>query len=216
MIKRLVFSVIVLTGIVFSLEAQNENTAAASRFKNLKMLLDYRYKGGFYTFQKDFFETVTYPEEARKNCIIGIVIASFQVDCDGNYLPVKTRLKNPLHYGIDDEVSKFLLSTQGKWNTCHDKKFTRFEVPIQFTMEGTATNEEDAAIVLEGENPGYVCTADSVYYKRALKFLKKKKPKKAVKSIEILIQRNPYTVAYYDLLKQAVSSQKEQNKKKKK
>ena len=216
MIKRAVFSVLMIMAFGLALYAQKEDTPAASRFRNIKKLLDYRYKGGFYTFQKDFLEMATYPEEARKNCVIGIVIATFEVDCDGNYLPVKTRLKNPLHYGIDDEISKFLLATQGKWNTCRDKKFTRFQVPFQFTMEGTVTNEEDAAIVLEGKNPGYACTSDSVYLKRALKYLDKKKPKKAIKSIEILIQRNPYTTGYYDLLKKAITARDADSRKKKK
>ncbi len=192
---------------------QEENTAAASRFANIKKLLDYRYKGGFYTFEKDFLEQVKYPDEARKNCVIGIVIASFNVDCEGNYNPLKTRMKNPLHYGIEQEISKFLLSTQGHWNICHDKKYTRFEIPIQFTMEGTVTNEDDAAIVLEGKNPGYACTSDSVYLQRAKKYLKKNKLKKAAKNLGILIQRNPYNVEYYEMLKQTISTKKDKKKK---
>ncbi len=192
---------------------QEENTAAASRFANIKKLLDYRYKGGFYTFEKDFLEQVKYPDEARKNCVIGIVIASFNVDCEGNYNPLKTRMKNPLHYGIEQEISKFLLSTQGHWNICHDKKYTRFEIPIQFTMEGTVTNEDDAAIVLEGKNPGYACTSDSVYLQRAKKYLKKNKLKKAAKNLGILIQRNPYNVEYYEMLKQTISAKKDKKKK---
>ncbi len=210
---------IVLTGfliLVFSAltMGQQENTAAASRFENIKKLLDYRYKGGFYTFEKDFFEQVEYPEMARKNCVIGIVIASFTVDCDGNYNSLKTRMKNPLHYGIEEEISKFLMSTQGHWNICHDKKYTRFEIPIQFTMEGTVTNDEDAAIVFEGKNPGYACTSDSVYYQRAMKYLKKNKLKKAAKNLGILIQRNPFTVEYYDLLKKTITEEKDKKKKK--
>jgi hypothetical protein len=192
---------------------QEENTAAASRFANIKKLLDYRYKGGFYTFEKDFLEQVKYPDEARKNCVIGIVIASFNVDCEGNYNPLKTRMKNPLHYGIEQEISKFLLSTQGHWNICHDKKYTRFEIPIQFTMEGTVTNEDDAAIVLEGKNPGYACTSDSVYLQRAKKYLEKNKLKKAAKNLGILIQRNPYNVEYYEMLKQTISTKKDKKKK---
>lgn len=192
---------------------QEENTAAASRFANIKKLLDYRYKGGFYTFEKDFLEQVKYPDEARKNCVIGIVIASFNVDCEGNYNPLKTRMKNPLHYGIEQEISKFLLSTQGHWNICHDKKYTRFEIPIQFTMEGTVTNEDDAAIVLEGKNPGYACTSDSVYLQRAKKYLEKNKLKKAAKNLGILIQRNPYNVEYYEMLKQTISAKKDKKKK---
>jgi hypothetical protein len=193
---------------------QQENTAAASRFENIKKLLDYRYKGGFFTFEKDFLEQVKYPDEARKNCVIGIVIASFYVDCDGNYNPMKTRLKNPLHFGIEQEISKFLNSTQGHWNICHDKKYTRFEIPIQFTMEGTVTNEDDAAIVLEGKNPGYACTSDSVYLQRAIKYLKKNKMKKAAKNLGILIQRNPYNNEYYEMLKKTINRKKAKKEKK--
>ncbi len=200
---------------VFSivLQAQQENTAAASRYANIKKLLDYRYVGGFYTFEKDFLEQVKYTEQARQNCVIGILIATFVVDCNGNYISLKTQIKNPLHYGLDNEISKFLLSTQGHWNKCHDKKYTRFNIPFQFTMEGTITNDEDAALVLEGKNPGYVCTSDSVYLQRVKKFLKKKKSKKAAKSLEILIKRNPYTVEYYDMLKKVLSKAEKKKKK---
>ena len=212
--KKAILILALSFGIMSISWAQQENTPATSRFANIKKLLDYRYKGGFYTFEKDFFEQVKYPDEARKNCVIGIIIASFQVDCDGNYNPIKTKLKNPLHYGIEEEINKFLISTQGHWNVCHDKKYTRFEIPIQFTMEGTVTNDEDAAIVLEGKNPGYPCTSDSIYLQRAKKYLKKHKMKKAAKNLGVLIQRNPYTVEYYELLKQTIADNKKDKKKK--
>ncbi len=208
MVKKLILLLSALFIITLFAQAQTENTPSASRFTNIKTLLDYRYKGGFYTFEKDFLAQATYPEMAKQNCIIGILIASFKVDCDGNYNPINTRIKSPLHYGLDNEVSKFLTSTKGKWNKCHEKKYTRFEIPFQFTMEGTVTNEEDAAIVFEGKNPGYACTSDSVFLKRAKKYLDKKRPKKAARALEILIRRNPYTTEYYDMMKSVLKIKK--------
>ena len=214
MVKKLILLVSALFIITVFAQSQNEQTPAASRFANIKKLLDYRYKGGFYTFEKDFLKQATYPKMAQQNCIIGILIASFKVDCDGNYNPIYTHIKSPLHFGLDDEVSKFLASTKGKWNKCHEKKYTRFEIPFQFTMEGTVTNEEDAAIVFEGKNPGYACTSDSVYLQRAKKYLGKKKPKKAARALEILIRRNPYTTKYYDMMKSALKINRKKKKKK--
>ncbi len=208
MIKNVILLVLVLVLFNGSVFSQKENKPATNRFKNIKELLDYRYKGGFYSFEKTFLDNVSYTEQARKNCVIGIMIASFEVDCNGKQNFEKIKIKNPLHFGLDNQVSKFLNATQGHWNTCHDKKYTRFEIPIQFTMKGTKTNEDDAVLVLEGKNPGYVCTGDTVYLERAKKYLKKGKSKKAIKAIEILIKRNPYTTEYYDMLKQVLNTKK--------
>jgi len=176
-------------------------------------LLDYRFRGGFYSFERQFLQTVKYTDMARENCIIGIVVVSFQVDCDGNLHDVK--IKNPLHYGLDEEIQKFMESTRGHWNKCRDNKYTRFSVPIQFTMEGTKTDSLDPVITLVGKNPGYVCNSDSYYYQKAKEALAKKKGKKARTYIEILIRRNPFNDEYYDMIREAMELSGKKKKKKK-
>jgi hypothetical protein len=166
-------------------------------------ILDYRYKGGFYTFEKDFNLTVEYPEVATQNCIIGICIVSLQVDCNGDIKQIK--FKNALKYGIDEQIGNFLNSTIGNWNKCDDERYTRFEIPIQFTLKGTKTNTKDGILVKIGDNPGYTCNDDEYYRSKADKALEKKKGKRALPFIDLLITRNPYDQELYEMKKEAMS-----------
>jgi len=191
--------------------SQENMSISESRKMSMKKLLDYRFKGGFYSFEKLFLTSVSYPEQARQNCIIGITIASFQVDCDGNIKLVT--IKNPLHYGIDDQINGFFQKTQGNWNTCKDDRYTRFEIPIQFTMEGAVTDSVNALLVYEGENPGYICNGDEYYMKKAKKELEKGKGKRAMEYLDVLIKRNPFNNEYYEMKKQAISLSKKKKKK---
>ncbi len=212
-IMALIWGFVLVAGPVSSQELAN---VAKTRNKQIHDLLDYRFRGGFYTFEKLFLQTVKYTDMARQNCIIGITIVSFQVDCEGTLRDVK--IKNPLHYGLDQEIQKFMNATRGHWNKCHDNKYTRFSVPIQFTMEGTRTDTLDPVIVLNGKNPGYVCSSDDYFLGKAKEALAKRKGKKAQTYLDILIKRNPYNNEYYSLMKQAMemSAKKKKRKKKKK
>ena len=194
--------------------AQESTSLATSRNTQTHNLLDYRFRGGFYAFERTFLQKAKYTDEARKNCIIGIMVISFQVDCDGNLHNI--RIKNPLGFGLDQEISKFMESTKGKWNKCHNNKYTRFSVPIQFTMEGTKTDSLNAVISFVGKNPGYVCSSDSYYLQKAKEALGKKKGRRARPFIEKLIQRNPYNNEYFSMLKQAMKYSEKGKKKKKK
>ena len=182
--------------------AQEEGTPAASRKANLKKLFDYRYKGGFYSFEKKFNEVVTYPEFARMNCIMGIVVVSLVVDCEG--IPKEIKMKTSLGYGTNEELTKLFRSTHGEWNKCVDDKYTRFEIPIQFIIKGTETNTEDALFVCEGEMPGHACNDDHYYLKKAKKSLEKGHGKKALKYINLLLQRDPYNITYTDMRTRAI------------
>ncbi len=191
--------------------SQESVSVSESRKMNMRKLLDYRFKGGFYSFEKLFLSSVSYPEVAKQNCIIGIAIASFEVDCDGNINLVT--VKNPLHYGTDEEISAFFQSTRGKWNTCKDERYTRFEIPIQFTMKGTKTDSLNALLVYVGDNPGYACNDDDYYRKKAKKELEKGRGKRAMGYLDVLIKRNPYNNEYYEMKKKAISLSGKKKKK---
>ncbi len=193
--------------------SQDTLSISESRNKTLKYLLDYRFRGGFYSFEKLFLSTVTYPEEATSNCIIGITIASFEVDCNG--LIKLVTLKNPLHYGIDEQITGFFQATRGKWNTCNDDRYTRFDIPIQFNLKGTKTDSVNALLVFEGKNPGYTCNGDDYYLKKAKKAMEKGRRKQAMDNLDILIKRNPYNNEYYEMKKKAISLSKSKSKSKK-
>ena len=207
---------LVIIGVIYLMASagySQENTSAAeSRKKQISTQLDYRFKGGTYTFEKIFNTTVTYPDVARTNCIQGIIIASFDVTCDGELGFIT--IKNPLHYGIDNEVKKFFVNTNGHWNKCHDKKYEHFEIPIRFKLAGTKTNSEEGLFTFEGKNPGYVCNGEDYYLAKAKKYLDKKKPKKAIPNLDILIRLDPYNQKYFEMKEQAIKMMGKKNKKK--
>ncbi|HHL57838.1 MAG: hypothetical protein DRI88_06555 [Bacteroidetes bacterium] len=199
-ISLLIMSVLLLTS---ALPAQEVSTVSKSRKKNIKNQLDYRYRGGFYSFEKLFNKNVTYPEVLQKNCIMGIVIVSFVVNCDGELTDFS--IKNPIHPLINEQLAKFFDLTQGQWNTCEDEKYSRFEIPIQFRINDVETNMQDAVFVCVTDTPGYVCNDDSYYFKKAEKLLEKGNGKKAEKYLDILIKRDPYNIEYYEMKKEAIS-----------
>ncbi|MBC8319392.1 MAG: hypothetical protein H8E34_01580 [Bacteroidetes bacterium] len=204
--KTILFVVIILfVGISNSLICQEINSISQARKDNVIELLNYRFKGGYYTFEKIFLQNVTYPPQAIGNCIVGIAIVSFRVSCEGEVYDI--RIKTPLGYGIDNEISSFFGKTSGHWNTCKDEKYTKFEVPIQFRLVGTETNTEDALLILEADNPGYVCNSDEYYIKKLQKLINKGKNKRVLQYIDIMIRRNPYNTEYYEMKKKALGGE---------
>lgn len=202
-LKLLVLFVVVLAS---TLPAQETTTVSESRKKNMMNLLDYRFRGGYYTFEKIFNNNVIYPEILLRNCIMGMVIVSFEVNCQGEITDFS--FKNPLHKAIHEEIADFFDLTNGQWNECKDNKYTRFEIPIQFRIEGVDTNTTDAILVCEDKSDGYICNGDDYYYKKATKSLEKKKGKKAIEYLDILIKHDPYNLEYYDMKKEALSYSK--------
>ncbi len=193
----LIFVIVVITSNCNYLVSQEVNSISQSRKDNLIELLNYRFKGGYYTFEKNFQQNITYPPQAVAHCIMGIAIVSFRVSCEGEVYNV--RIKTPLGYGIDNEISSFFTQTAGNWNTCKDEKYTKFEVPIQFKLKGTETNTEDALLILETDNPGFLCNDDEYYIKKMRKYVSKGNNKKALQYINIMIHRDPYNTEYSEL-----------------
>lgn len=204
-------TLLMLTSFTNVASAQSNNINIA-RLKEIHKLLDYRFVGGFYGFEKLFFQTASYPNQARQNCTIGIMIASFTVTCSGQVKDIKIR--NALGDGLNKEVSKFLNVTRGHWNPCQNKNYTHFDIPIQFTLKGTETDSTAAAVTYVGDNAGYSCFSDTYYLNKAKEALGKGKGDKAQTYLETLIHRNPYQEMYYKMLEQAINiaGQKKQSK----
>ncbi|MCF8348676.1 MAG: energy transducer TonB [Bacteroidales bacterium] len=195
----LIFALL-LSGI---LVGQEGSSISESRKSNLINLLNYRYKGGFFDFEKLFNLKVTYPEMAKGNCIMGIILIDLTVDCNGTITDVRT--KNNLGYGIDQMVSNFIVESEGQWNKCNDDKYTRMEIPVQFKIEGTQTAENEALLVCIGQNPGLNCKDDDDYLKKAEAAIEKGKKKRALENLDKLIKRNPYNPTYYEMKQKAIN-----------
>ena len=195
----LIMSMIILAP---NIRAQEETTVGESRKKTIMKLMDYRFVGGFYTFEKLFNEHVSYPDYLQKECMMGIVILSFKVDCKG--VLTDFSIKNSLDEGLNMQLTKFMELTRGHWNECKDDKYTRFEIPVQFKVEDTETNSENAVLICVGDNVGFTCNSDNYYIEKVKKLLDKGKGKKATKYIDLLIKRDPYNMEFYDMKKKAL------------
>jgi len=200
--KQITIAILFIFSLFNGLLIGQIQSLSESRKDNLKSMLDYRYKGGYYSFERLFLKTVEFPEVAKMNCVTGIVIVVFEVDCEAEIQEVK--IKNPLGYGIETQISNFFENTIGNWNKCDDDRYTRFNVPIQFKITGVITNTDDALLVVEGKIVGVQCYDDSYYLEKAEKMLEKGKGKKAIGYINVLIKRNPYHNEYTDMKQEAI------------
>ncbi len=200
--KQITIAILFIFSLFNGLLIGQIQSLSESRKDNLKSMLDYRYKGGYYSFERLFLKTVEFPEVAKMNCVTGIVIVVFEVDCEAEIQEVK--IKNPLGYGIETQISNFFENTIGNWNKCDDDRYTRFNVSIQFKITGVITNTDDALLVVEGKIVGVQCYDDSYYLEKAEKMLEKGKGKKAIGYINVLIKRNPYHNEYTDMKQEAI------------
>lgn len=203
------FLVVLFFLVISSIEAFSQTDSAAlvlsqSRNKNISHMLDYRYKGGSGAFEGELLKHVSYTQEALANCVVGTVILSFTVGCDNKISDL--RMRNPLHYGLNEKIQEFFNATEGQWNSCNDERYTRFEVPILFTIKNTETNATGFVIV-EGEGKGLRCKSDAYYLEQFEKWSKKGKIKRALSALDVLIQRDPYNQNNYDLKKSFLSTQ---------
>ncbi len=193
--------------------AQSESLAESvseSRNRNIKYQLDLRFRGGSGEFERVFFANINYPEDARKACIMGVTIMSFKVSCDNKISDF--RLKNPLGYGINEQLGRFFTATEGQWNSCTDDKYTRFEIPVLFIIESGETSGK-GYLMVEGKYPGYKCKPDAYYLAEFEKLKAKKKMRKALEAVDELMRRDPFNNDYYDLKKALLESGKEDTKK---
>lgn len=182
---------------VFAQDTLLSAKLAVERNKNTKFLLDYRYKGGSGSFERDVIKAIEYSDEDRRNCAVGTVVLSFTVDCENNMGDL--RMRNSLGANFNEMFKKFYISTKDSWNRCTDNKYTKFDIPIMITMEGVETNR-NAFIINEFESKGYRCKSDA-YYLEEFERLKEKNPKKALKMLDPLILRDPFDNSIFDLKK---------------
>jgi hypothetical protein len=175
-----------------------------SRNRNTQQLLDYRFRGGTGAFEKIFFEHLSYTPEARQACVVGTVILSFTVDC--NNVMGDFRMRNPLHHGLNEKLQEFYKATEGHWNSCEDEKYTRFEIPVLFTIEGTETAAQ-GFLVFEEEAKGLKCRSDAWFIEQYEKYKKKNRIKQALQALDVLIQRDPYNQQYYEMKRALLSKE---------
>jgi hypothetical protein len=134
---------------------------------------------------------------------------SFRIDCNNKLSDF--RLKNPLGYGLNEQMGKFFAATEGQWNNCNDEKYTRFEIPILFRIEGTETGGKGYLIV-DGKYPGFKCKSDAYFLEVFDELKEKNKSKKALHALDELMKRDPYNTTYYDMKKEYLKGDEEDKK----
>ncbi len=179
-------------------------TLSQSRNRNIRHQLDYRFRGGSGSFERLFYSMVSYTPEARRQCVVGTAILSFSVDCNGNLGDFG--LKNPLHFGLNEKLQEFFKASAGQWNRCDDDRYTRFEIPVLFTISGTETSAR-GFLVVEEEVAGYKCKSDKFYFSEYEKYRNKGRVRQALRSLDQLIRRDPYNQDYFDLKRQLLTNQ---------
>lgn len=200
----LIVIMLFITCLPAGLNAQNQllDSLSGVRDRNLKHLLDFRFRGGSGEFERQLLANVEYTDRARRECVVGVVILSFSVTCDNELSDF--RMRNPLGYGMNEVLRSFFEGTENHWNTCNDERYTRFEIPVLFTLEGTVTDAK-GFFTVEGKNPGYRCRPDSYYMDRYERFMERGRTRKAIEMIDILIKRDPMNSTYTDLKRNLLS-----------
>jgi hypothetical protein len=105
-------------------------------------------------------------------------------------------------------MGQFFGATAGQWNECSDEKYTRFEIPVLFRLERTETGGK-GFLVVDGKYPGVKCKSDAEYLEIFEKLKSKKKTKKALRTLDELMKRDPYNTSFYDLKKAFLEGNKE-------
>jgi hypothetical protein len=204
--KRILISLFLIVMIAplaaFSQSLQLTDSLSVIRNQNIKYMLDLRFRGGAGEFERQLIAAVDYPDMARRECVVGVVILSFNVSCSNELGDF--RMRNPLGHGFNEKLNAFFVSTEGHWNACSDDRYTRFEIPVAFTLSGTETNAR-GFITVEGENPGYKCRSDQHYLDRYERYMEKGRKRKALEMIDVLVRRDPLNNTYTKLKREILN-----------
>jgi periplasmic protein TonB len=100
------------------------------------------YPGGQDAMIKYLVENIKYPEEARKNGVMGTVFITFIVETDGSVTHVK--VLRGIGSGCDEEGVR-VVSAMPKWSPGKQKGVPvrcQFTLPIKFSLDDKAGKKE--------------------------------------------------------------------------
>jgi hypothetical protein len=164
---------------------------------NLHENLDKRFQGGTDAFFKFWGTETRYVRKARENCVVGVAIFTFQVDCEGKLQNIT--FKNKLGSGLDEEVERVLKLTENQWLKCKDNQEDTFELSVKFVLGNTQFSGQ-GEITITGYQSGSQCPNDEDLIKQLKKVKKKNQTANIISLYEELIRRNPHNQAYREEL----------------
>ena len=187
-------AIIFLSSFVFSSNQVQESPSVEDARSSFYYILDNRFEGKSDAFLDLFNKTVTYPEEAKENCRMGMSKISFTIDKDGKMSDVKYNQK--LGFGIDKTLETFIKEIDGKWKAFNRK--SEFEMTVGFRIKNGRINYQPDADLTVSAAPLYKfstgdtsCGNTDELFKKVEKYMKKKKYKKAKPLVEELLRRFP-------------------------
>jgi len=186
--------IIVLSSFVTSPNQVQETPVIEDARSAFYYVLDNRFEGKSDAFLEIFNKTVTYPNEAKENCRMGLSKITFTIDKDGKMSEVKYNQK--LGFGIDKSLDKFLKKIENKWKAFN--RPTEFELTVGFRIKNGTINYRPDADLMVIARPIYQfstgdasCGNTDELFKKVEKYMKKKKHSKAKPLVEELLRRFP-------------------------
>ena len=184
---------ILLSSFTFSHKSVEKIPTVEDTRSSFYYILDNRFEGKSDAFLDLFSKTVTYPEEAKENCRMGLSMISFTIDKDGKMSNIKYNQK--LGFGIEKTLDTFLEKIEGKWKTGRQSEF---EMTVGFRIKNGKINYRPDADLIVTATPLYkfstgdaTCSNTEDLFKKTEKYMKKKKYSKAKPLVEELLRRFP-------------------------
>ncbi|MBL7815905.1 MAG: hypothetical protein JNL70_12895 [Saprospiraceae bacterium] len=159
-------------------------------------VLDHRFIGGTAAFCKFVIENLRYPKEAVDNCRVGISSVTVKLRPAGAIDSIYFNNDVGLGMGIEEEITRCLLGTKGRWTRSLDHPVLTFT--LSFQREGI--EELPAFVNLSITNPILTqrtgCVTTKSLNAAFEKARKKKDYKHTLYLCEELLRRMPDSAAY--------------------
>ena len=187
-------AIILLSSFAYSYRSTEKAPTVEDTRSSFYYILDNRFEGKSDAFLDLFNKTVTYPEEAKENCRMGLSKITFNIDKEGKMSEIK--YNQTLGFGIEKTLDAFIEKLDGKWKPFNRK--SEFEMTVGFRIKnGHIKYVPDADLTVSAAPLFKFSTGDATcgntedLNKKVEKYMKKKKYKKAKPLVEELLRRFP-------------------------
>lgn len=162
-----------------------------------------RYVGGDTAFYRFLAHSLRYPASARHAGIIGTAILGFTLLPNGELTDIE--IANPLSKDLDNEIMRVFLETTDNWKPSPEALPIRMYLPIAFTIDGVPlirAGIDDNLFIEEiimrafGRVQATVKPSAKLIDK-LYKFIEKEKHKRALRSADELVRRDPFNKQWF-------------------
>ena len=161
-------------------------------------LIDQNYMKGSSAFFKVIKRNIKYPNEAKEKGIVGLSVATFSVNCEGNVS--KVTFSNELGHGVEEETARVLETSNGGWKPCYiseGKTDVKIDLSIAFGLNGEYQYEKGDVVVIAYTEAKVL--EDEELLDKLDKAIANEKYDKAYKWLKLLMMRYPTNQQYSDM-----------------